>query len=168
MRLFIDGQEVPAERAEVSIKQDFETARFLDNREPDPTWVYEDAEGHGHFWALTSYDHYWVPTTEYKIVASYWCEHCNEVHETGHQVCRDCGEVIQPGTRPGPRTKRIAGTTVTEITVHANIPDHREVEVVIEGDNTLLSGRYKGYLIWSEQSSLNLYKTITFALSKES
>jgi hypothetical protein len=57
----------------------------------DPNWCHVDALGHTHTGALDTLD--WV------VTGTYWCGLCNDEHEEGEYRCKQCGDVIEPGTK---------------------------------------------------------------------
>lgn len=72
----------------------------------DANWMFTDAAGHVHHCEYEAADHY--PTLRRVTDDTWWCEDCEDEHESTHLECRLCGEVIRPGTT-GPGTKYIAG-----------------------------------------------------------
>ena len=87
----------------------------------DEDWQETDANGHEHYCDPADATRY--PTLAWTIDRSYWCEKCQEWHEEGHWVCRECGEAIEPGTkiepprpltRPGNVTHRLDGEPIDQ------------------------------------------------------
>ncbi len=68
--------------------------------EPDPDWTFIDEVGHHHDASRATLD--WV------VTRTYWCEGCEDEHEDGEWRCRQCGEVIHPGTR-SPQSRALPG-----------------------------------------------------------
>ncbi len=72
---------------------------------PEEDWQHTDDRGHLHFYSDTE-DHY--PTLKIRRY-SYFCHDCHDMHEEFDRVCKECGQVITPGTKPDP--KHPAGVT---------------------------------------------------------
>ena len=75
--------------------------------ERDPDWTYTDKAGHHHDAKLA--------TCEVVVTRTYWCEDCQDEHEESELRCKECGEVINPGTRTA-LPKQIPGLTHGTIT----------------------------------------------------
>lgn len=90
----LDDQPVVFDRVE--IEQHYDTITS-DLPEPDPTWQFIDAQGHGHFMADNPANRY--PTLVWTITRTYYCADCQDEHDEGEYRCRLCGEAIQPATR---------------------------------------------------------------------
>lgn len=90
----IDGFKV----LNLTFSQDVEVVHSI-TPVPDLDWVYQDERGHHHFWD-DSPGHWALPTLEYVVTTTYYCETCRDTHKEGEYRCRKCGEVVEPGTKP--------------------------------------------------------------------
>jgi hypothetical protein len=91
-------------RGELVIEREVIPVHYLSDINAD--WEFTDAAGHRHHCAYKAADHY--PTLIRVTYETYWCGECDDEHELAHLECRQCGEVIRPGTT-GPGTKYIPG-----------------------------------------------------------
>ena len=91
-------------RGELVIERQVIPVHYLSDIDAD--WAFTDAAGHPHHCEYRGADHY--PTLRRVVYERYWCEDCEDEHELEHRECRQCGEVIRPGTT-GPGTRYIQG-----------------------------------------------------------
>jgi len=86
--------------------------------EPDPYWVYTDEHSHTHRWvrvgreAHSEVDSWDLPTLEYIITGETgYDDGCGQtdVILDGEYRCRECGEVVVPGTRTPEPGRMVAG-----------------------------------------------------------
>jgi hypothetical protein len=72
----------------------------INDRVPDKNWTYIDLQGHHHMYFEIG-DHY--PTLKYVIDKEIYCDGWDDHDphqqiEESHYECRECSEVIEPGT----------------------------------------------------------------------
>jgi hypothetical protein len=91
-------------RGELVIEREMIPVHYMSDI--DAGWRYTDANGHRHYCDYEAADHY--PTLREVTDETWWCADCADEHEDSHLECRQCGEVIRPGTT-GPGTRLIAG-----------------------------------------------------------
>lgn len=91
-------------RGELVIEREIIPVHYLSDI--DANWTFTDAAGHEHHCEYEAADHY--PTLRRVTEGTWWCEDCEDEHESTHLACRLCGETIRPGTT-GPGTKYIPG-----------------------------------------------------------
>jgi hypothetical protein len=91
-------------RGELVIEREVIPVNYLSDM--DANWTFTDAHGHEHYCDYEAADHY--PTLTRVIYETYWCEECEDEHDSARLECRLCGETIRPGTT-GPGTKFIPG-----------------------------------------------------------
>lgn len=93
--------------------------------ELDPDWKFVDHEGHGHFYGdFKSGDRY--PTLKW-VSRPCTMGHGDDCDSEGYWECRQCGEVIQPGTRPYSGPTFVDGPTTVEVTIHSDHTTERWV-----------------------------------------
>ncbi len=84
-------------------------------RDPDPRWVFIDQCGHEHRWVRDTKalgDHFNLPTLDWVVTGTVgYDDGCGMVDfvEEGEYRCRDCGQVVEPGTVEPPPGKMVAG-----------------------------------------------------------
>lgn len=96
-RFTLSGQQ-----GELVIEREIIPVNYLSDI--DASWKFTDAAGHPHHCEYEAADHY--PTLRQVTDEPWWCEDCEDEHESTHLECRQCGEAICPGTT-GPGTRYI-------------------------------------------------------------
>lgn len=76
---------------DIEVSQDVTTQWTRGHHVPDRSWTHVDSHGHEH--AFFGSD---LPTLEWVITRTYWCEECRDEHEEGKWRCRQCGDVVSP------------------------------------------------------------------------
>jgi hypothetical protein len=75
----------------------------MTNRVPDRKWRYTDPAGHVHKFSGED-----LPTLEWVVTGTYYCEDCRDTHDEGEWRCVECAAVVEPHYRE-------LGETVTSV-----------------------------------------------------
>lgn len=82
---------------------------------PDPEWSHFDSNGHEHRFEASGD----LPTLEWVVTYTYWCEMCRDEHEEGEWRCRLCGDTVEPRYGfTGPQTHMVPGLAEAILTVN--------------------------------------------------
>lgn len=99
----------------IEIRQEREAIQVssIGSHVADPTWVHVDSQGHEHRFVGRD-----IPTVEWAITRTYWCEDCRDEHDEGEYRCVKCGEVVEPRWNfTGPQTMMVPGLLTITIVV---------------------------------------------------
>lgn len=83
----------------ITIEQEQAEITLGPQRVLDPSWRWTDNAGHEHYVAKNGKP---LPTLDWVVTATWWCQDCRDDHEEGEYRCRICGQAVQPGTRIDP------------------------------------------------------------------
>jgi hypothetical protein len=108
-----EGYSIEIERQMVDVTS-------MDPTRPDPDWEVKDLKGHVHRYG----DGFSLPTLEWVVTLTWWCEDCNDEHDEGEWRCVQCGEPIKPGRRPVSGRQMVPGRI--DVKVNGEYPESQE------------------------------------------
>ncbi len=101
---------------------------------PDPKWSAIDAHGHVH-----RFEGNVLPSLEWVVTATYWCDTCRDEHEEGEWRCRICAGVVEPHYDfTGPQHLQVPGLAEITLSIDGReypiTPDEAESLRGLDGD----------------------------------
>lgn len=123
--LLANGDQLPI-AGDLQVNSNTEYMRSMTSTLPDITWSVTDAHGHEHRYVRDDEGVPRLPSMKTQQGEEYWCEDCHDFHSDSEWVCRECGDVVEPGFKPDYKaaTSGIPVWTDTEwtVSVDADVP----------------------------------------------
>lgn len=94
--LLANGDRLPI-TGDLQVNSNTEFVRSMMSTLPDTAWSATDSHGHEHRYVRDDEGVPRLPSLEIRQGEQHWCEDCHDYHSDSEWVCRECGEVVEPG-----------------------------------------------------------------------
>src|SRR5690349_8793996 len=97
--LLANGDRLPL-AGDLRVNSNTEYMRSMTASIPDASGSATDSHGHEHRYVRDDEGVPRLPSLKIQQGEEYWCEDCNDFHSDSDWVCRECGDVVEPGFKP--------------------------------------------------------------------